>query len=357
VGRQQKMFFYEKIAYPLVLAAFFSLISTWGDYNRVIYSEGATPLMNQYFLSSLVFLLAIGLVNYLGIKENSADSGIKKEISNLFKYVLPSLFLIALYVTFFKEIDHFWENVARNYSNEESDTVYLSKRIIYHLKFVWIVTYSLGFASALALVNIAKIRIRSLTNTAQVLVILATMLFLTGGLFSLSELREGYLQEEVTAFLQHNAFNLWIRYIISLFFFAALYTLYRYTQVESEGKTRKMVLVIFIHAALVWFASSELLHWLSMAGYPMAYKIWLSILWGAYSVYLIAWGIYLKRKYLRISAIILLGITLIKVAVYDISTLDTLRKTIVFISLGILLLVASFLYNKYKAIIFDSEDS
>jgi uncharacterized membrane protein len=185
----------------------------------------------------------------------------------------------------------------------------------------------------------------------------AIFLFLTAGLFSLSELRQGYLREEVTAFLQHNVFNIWLRYVATLFFIGALFILYKYAQAEGEGKKRKMLLVMYIHTAIIWFASSELIHWLDMAGYPNAYKIWLSILWGAYSVYLIAWGIYLKRKYLRITAIILLGITLSKLAAYDISTLDTLKKTIVFIVLGLLLLVASFLYNRYKGIIFDSDES
>jgi uncharacterized membrane protein len=86
-----------------------------------------------------------------------------------------------------------------------------------------------------------------------------------------------------------------------------------------------------------------------------SYKLGLSILWGIYSLFLIAFGIWKKNKPLRIGAIILFGITLVKLFFYDISHLDTIAKTIVFVSLGVLLLIISFLYTKYKHLIADDE--
>jgi uncharacterized membrane protein len=86
-----------------------------------------------------------------------------------------------------------------------------------------------------------------------------------------------------------------------------------------------------------------------------SYKLGLSILWGIYSLFLIGFGIWKKNKPMRIGAIALFGITLIKLFFYDISHLNTIAKTIVFVSLGILLLIISFLYNKYKQLISDDE--
>jgi uncharacterized membrane protein len=83
-----------------------------------------------------------------------------------------------------------------------------------------------------------------------------------------------------------------------------------------------------------------------------SYKLGLSILWGLYALYLIAYGIWKKKKHLRIGAIVLFAITLLKLFFYDISSLDTISKTIVLVSLGALLLIISFLYNKYKKLIF-----
>ncbi|MEL6822475.1 MAG: DUF2339 domain-containing protein, partial [Calditrichota bacterium] len=56
---------------------------------------------------------------------------------------------------------------------------------------------------------------------------------------------------------------------------------------------------------------------------------------------------------LRIGAIVLFAVTLAKLFLYDIAHLDTISKTVVFIALGILLLLISFLYNKYKHLIAD----
>ncbi|MDR2848905.1 MAG: DUF2339 domain-containing protein [Bacteroidales bacterium] len=53
----------------------------------------------------------------------------------------------------------------------------------------------------------------------------------------------------------------------------------------------------------------------------------------------------------------LFGVTLIKLFLYDIAHLNGIAKTIVFVSLGILLLIISFLYNKYKHIIYDEKNS
>jgi uncharacterized membrane protein len=94
-------------------------------------------------------------------------------------------------------------------------------------------------------------------------------------------------------------------------------------------------------------------HWQDMAGIGGSYKIGISILWGVFSLMMVIIGIWKRKKYLRIGAIVLFGITLIKLFFYDLTDLDTIARTIVFISLGILLLIISFLYNKYNRVLFD----
>jgi uncharacterized membrane protein len=95
---------------------------------------------------------------------------------------------------------------------------------------------------------------------------------------------------------------------------------------------------------------------MDILGSDQSYKLGLSILWGTYSLLLISLGIWKKRKYLRVAAIVLFGVTLIKLFLYDIASLNTISKTIVFVSLGVLLLIISFLYNKYKDIITDENE-
>ena len=109
----------------------------------------------------------------------------------------------------------------------------------------------------------------------------------------------------------------------------------------------KIAFDFLLHVSVLWIASSELINWMELAGSVQSHKLGLSILWGVYSLLLISLGIAKKKKHLRVGAIVLFGVTLVKLFFYDISDYDTLSKTIVFVSLGILLLIISFLYNKY----------
>ncbi|MEL7002481.1 MAG: DUF2339 domain-containing protein, partial [Bacteroidota bacterium] len=81
-----------------------------------------------------------------------------------------------------------------------------------------------------------------------------------------------------------------------------------------------------------------------------------SILWGVYSLALITLGIYKRLKHVRVLAIALFGITLLKLFFFDLAGLNTISKTIVFVALGVLLLIISFLYNKYKHLIFEEDE-
>jgi ABC-type branched-subunit amino acid transport system substrate-binding protein len=84
-------------------------------------------------------------------------------------------------------------------------------------------------------------------------------------------------------------------------------------------------------------------------------KLGLSIIFAVYALAMIITGISKKLKHIRMGGIILFGITLCKVLFYDLSALSTISKTIVLIVLGIIMLIASFLYNKFKDSIFGNE--
>ncbi len=85
-----------------------------------------------------------------------------------------------------------------------------------------------------------------------------------------------------------------------------------------------------------------------MADSEVPYKLGLSIMWGSYALLLISLGILWRRSHLRIAAIVLFGATLVKLFAYDLASLSTVSKTIVLVVLGVLLLVMSFLYTKFK---------
>jgi uncharacterized membrane protein len=84
-------------------------------------------------------------------------------------------------------------------------------------------------------------------------------------------------------------------------------------------------------------------------------KTGLPVLWGILSFVFLLWGIKKQIKQLRIIALALLGLTILKLFVYDISNVSETGKIIAFILLGILILVISFIYQKIKVLVIDED--
>jgi uncharacterized membrane protein len=82
---------------------------------------------------------------------------------------------------------------------------------------------------------------------------------------------------------------------------------------------------------------------------PLLGKYCLSILWSIEALILIVLGISKQQKHLRVIAITMFSVTLVKLFLYDTDGLGTIGKTLLFVSVGILLLIVSFLYNRFKS--------
>jgi LPXTG-motif cell wall-anchored protein len=137
-----------------------------------------------------------------------------------------------------------------------------------------------------------------------------------------------------------------MRYIGYAFVAVLLYVNYRFS--KTSNPTIQKLERLFCHFTILTILSSELLSILELSGVTNGYKLALSILWGVYALYLIIWGFAKDHAYLRIAGIGLFAITLLKLFFYDMADMEAIAKTIVLIILGVLLLVASFVYNKRK---------
>ncbi|MDH3251883.1 MAG: DUF2339 domain-containing protein [Ignavibacteria bacterium] len=85
--------------------------------------------------------------------------------------------------------------------------------------------------------------------------------------------------------------------------------------------------------------------------YSNASRLTLSGVWAIYSMVLIGIGFARKNKQVRILAMVLFGITIFKVFLYDLSFLQGFYRITSLFLLGLILLLVSFLYQKYKGII------
>jgi uncharacterized membrane protein len=64
-------------------------------------------------------------------------------------------------------------------------------------------------------------------------------------------------------------------------------------------------------------------------------------------------GMHYKHLHLRIAALVLFLLTLVKLFVYDIQDVPPAGKIAAFVSLGVLLLVISFMYQRLKRLLID----
>lgn len=85
------------------------------------------------------------------------------------------------------------------------------------------------------------------------------------------------------------------------------------------------------------------------ASIDKATQMTLSVVWTLYAIGLMAAGFILKRSPLRYMSIIILAVTILKVFLFDLANLDTIYRIVSFIVLGGLLVLVSYLYQKYRS--------
>lgn len=364
IGRTKNVQFYERIAYALILLTFISIVQDWMTvYNGYVVGKPETriiPLFNINFLTSLFVVASFGYINWLNNNLKYRNPLIlMKDLGIIVSLFIPATLLIVAYYSIRIEIETYWAQLFIDSTikiKHQGSDYFDNYQNTDLLKFqtIWIINYSLLFLSLLSLVNVKRLKNKYLGLVNMWFNAFVILVFLVEGLIVLSELGVSYINQTLAEYYPTNGFYIGIRYISYSFVGITLYSVYRYTIQPFIPQNSKDLVTAFdclLYITLIWIASSELIIWLDIMKVSESSRLGLSILWGSYAVVIIVLGIWKKKKHLRIGAIALFGITLLKLFFYDIRDLDTISKTIVFVSLGVLLLIISFLYNKYKNII------
>lgn len=87
-----------------------------------------------------------------------------------------------------------------------------------------------------------------------------------------------------------------------------------------------------------------------------SFHLILSSTWIAYSAILMVVGFLRRVAAIRIAAMVLLGVSILKVFLYDLSFLGQPYRIVSFIALGLILLAASYVYARFRHIIMGKED-
>jgi len=353
IGRTKSFPVFERISYILIVLTVASLLDDWKAYDR--YSEDQPQyfirmFVNIQFLSSLIVLSSFGWILKLNFKkEFKAPS--EKELQ-VFTWSLASVILFLLYLSIYKEVFTYWQQRFVDskvmVSSLESAPYPLYDFDLNHFKKVFLLIYSAIFGIALSLSNKRFIRNDRLMIVCSAFNAFILFLFVVVGLVSLADLRSSYLQQTDANFYFRDLWHIGIRYLSYLFILPLVWINRQHFKNEIFKPNIKAAEVTLLHIFILAVLSSELVNLLELSRVHESFKLGLSILWGAYALMLIVIGLKQKLKQLRVMAIVLFSVTILKLFLYDMADMSTISKTIVMIILGVLMLTASFLYNKVK---------
>jgi uncharacterized membrane protein len=347
IARNTSRELYLEIAMPLIAISFISLLQDWSSNypfinNSFISARGKNkiPFINLNFTLSLFVCACFGYMSYYSSK--IVFNG-KKLVTQFFNKILPLAFLAILYFTFYNEIHFAWDENITSYNNKAF--------VLYQA--LSLVLFSCLYFAGWIFANYKFIKREDLHHLLIVLALFANAVFLLSGLDVLGDLRRLYISTGLNALTSF----LFIRYLsfIALAMLWIIASRSLGTFKPSDNLSRGMSITFNI--TLLCILSNEFIHWMDLAGYQNQYKLGLSLIWGSYALTLLFSGMIKNKKHLRILAMVLFAVTLLKLFFYDLVSLSTISKTIVLVLLGILLLLASFLYNKYKDLLFNNDDA
>jgi len=352
LGKTKKISIYEKISLPILGLAFLSFLEDWERYSYAVDLD-IHAFWNINFLTGIFAVLGYSSAVYLSRKHPDPEIEKNSPFNTIKSFYLPVLLVLTAYLTFRNEIayyfDYWYESTSlKDKEISETDEFSLYNYDIEIFKNIYLLVYSLIFFGGMALLNFYKFKNKILGVSAIAIGLLVLFAAQTFGVGELGELRYSYINGNSNKYFNVSFNYILIRYPLWSSIAFALWAIFKNAKTQLENTKFHIFLEVVIHISILNFLSNELVTWMDLAGYQDVFKLGLSILWSVYSLLLVGLGIFQKKKHLRIFALVLFGITLAKLFLYDISNLSTISKTIVLIILGLLLLIISFLYNKFK---------
>jgi len=320
-------------------------ISLIMDWEQIYFSTSTSTLpviLNKGYITGIVALVSIVITSFLLKKENDED----RETVELYRVGLTVGGILLLYTTQLLELRH---------QLFEFDVPYVTQNII-------IGSYNMLFILGLIVAE-KKLRLSALAQKAfafwGALAILSFLLF--------------YQREIVIARNEYlggliSSTGFYFHYIlIAILLVVAALSLKKMQALSGFNRQTRNAYSWFYVFFFVFIASAELDHLVLMIAYSpestighiltQNHKIGFPILWGLTSFLLIAIGLKTKKKHLRIISLTLFFITLLKLFLVDIRGISEGGKIAAFISLGVLLLVVSFMYQRLKKLILVDEVS
>ena len=147
--------------------------------------------------------------------------------------------------------------------------------------------------------------------------------------------------------------------VLVVFAMAQFYTRYSKSLIETE-QWLKAGLVVLANFLILFFLTTEVSQYFKRDYHQFAdrglrreihsrMQLAISGLWGLYSIILVSIGIMRRFRSIRIMAILLFAVTILKVFLSDLQQMEKIYRIVASIGLGVLLLAVSMMYQKYRA--------
>lgn len=347
-GRVKMLPFLEVMAYVVLGLAGIQVVNNWGEYVYDYPTHQVLRIFNTNFGSSFLLAVILAEVNYFHHHFILQSPWKQNQDQNqLLSSLLGVGLVLTVYFTFFCEISAYWIQAEAQY---EGPFRYWKQHYyqedLASFRWIWSINYTLFFIAALAGLNWFKIKSRDLASFGLGLQITGVVVFFTMGIYLMNGLHKTYMLDPLFPYYVA------IRYLSMPFLGMLLVSGIPYLWQYELNKDVRVIYALTLYTSILFLVSNEI----ALIGTSLAYKLGLSLWWGVFALVMVVLGIWKRIPHIRISGMVLFGITLLKLFFYDIEHLATIPKTIIFVALGILLLLVSFLYNRYKDWLNPSED-
>jgi uncharacterized membrane protein len=317
----------------------------------------------QYAWSSLVLLLTAYFLN-----KRVADK-LNDNWSQTLSFTLPIFSVLLILFLGIREITHYFDmryfqETAFSTINDFQIPIAISNERLLDYKSIWVIQFLFALWGVILLGKryISRDSTLGLNIVLTVFVTISTTISLIIGFWNLNKLRIeafNYLSNPPEFFVPAfppTWYDVQLRYYFLVVVAFLLFALYRFSTSTAMPRALAVIQRLFMHVVILWSLASEVIGWSVQFNSNPSYRFGISVTLSLYSFFLIALGIRKAAKYLCFAGLTLFFITLLKLFAFDIWILNSLAKTIAFISLGLLMLLVSFLYGKYKTKLFGSEE-
>lgn len=351
-----------------IVVQILTLLSLFLDWDEYTFAKDLPVIFNTIFVSGFVVSVSLFLTYWLVRKEKNIVTKFFTLNTTIYKNIVLLVAVLVTYFTGFLEIDY------QSYQFLENETSAFSFSIAYHFVFVAIVLFLVSFyKNKLATKAMLLISMVSIAAYIAILYVLPSREIIVNYVYNTNTKYAFYFHYLILGCLVYFGYQLFQKkhvlfknvsskknkWLPWLFVFAIVYVLSNEVMIHGlqfsetidtnelaskfpkvEGNYNEYVKYNFVEDEVAKTKTQII-----KIGYP--------ILWGIFSFIFLIVGIKKQWKNLRIIALSLLGLTILKLFIYDIKNVSETGKIVAFILLGVLILIISFVYQKIKKLVVD----